>query len=465
MPGANGDALEWALALAKAPSERVLLRQRPLPDGIDLVLQIAAGHAGDDVNAAARRIGESREAVVDAARFYLREVLFHPDADAYRVLGLARDAEPAQIKAHHRLLQHWLHPDRQTSEWDAAFAARVNAAWHHLRDTGRRQAYDAAHPQANDAVPALAAFVPVAAGWTHEFPDEPLATSVRWRQRLPLLGLLVACVALGLLAWRDAQRDGDAVIPIEEGFRPGQGEAVGLELRETGSAIVPPIEQRVRAARQAPTPANARAATPGAASPPDLRVASMPDPVPYQPETTARIATATGTQPAQPLGDAAARAAASVPIAVSGDRAATGEPVAVQRPRIDPVATRSQRPEPMATGQQQAMPREPVPTSAQVQLAQQVGDRLLVFMRRRSPNVPPIWDSLNAQQGASQIRDGLLTAGDVRFGAPDWRVSDDNATMRTTIRQTNGVQGHLAAELVWREQRWLVRNLSLERDL
>lgn len=464
MAGANGDALEWALALAKAPSERVLLRQRPLPDGIDLVLQIAAGHAGDDVDAAARRIGESREAVVDAVRFYLREVLFHPDADAYRVLGLARDAEPAQIKAHHRLLQHWLHPDRQTSEWDAAFAARVNAAWHHLRDTGRRQAYDAAHPQAIEAVPAAAAFVPVGAGWAHEFPDAPLATSERWRQRLPLLVLLMACVALGLLAWRDAQRDGEAGIPIEEGLTAGQGEAVGLELREAGSAIVAPMEQTVRATRQASMPASARVATPVTSSPPDVRVASMPDPVPHPAETAPRIATAAGAQPAQAPGETGARAAVASPPGPS-ERAMAGESVSVQRPRIDPVAARGPRPDVMATGLQPPAPREPVPTSAQVQLAQQVGDRLLVFMRRGSPNVPPIWDSLNAQQGASQIRDGLLTAGDVRFGAPDWRVSDDNAMMRTTIRQTNGVQGHLAAELVWREQRWLVRNLSLERDL
>lgn len=36
MRGARGDALGWALA--KAPSERLVLRQRLLPEGIDVLM-------------------------------------------------------------------------------------------------------------------------------------------------------------------------------------------------------------------------------------------------------------------------------------------------------------------------------------------------------------------------------------------------------------------------------------------
>ena len=43
MSGAKGNALEWALALLRAPGERHALRQSPLPQGVDRLLAIAAG--------------------------------------------------------------------------------------------------------------------------------------------------------------------------------------------------------------------------------------------------------------------------------------------------------------------------------------------------------------------------------------------------------------------------------------
>ena len=42
MDGAKGSALEWALALLRAPGERHALRQKPLPGGVDRLLGIAA---------------------------------------------------------------------------------------------------------------------------------------------------------------------------------------------------------------------------------------------------------------------------------------------------------------------------------------------------------------------------------------------------------------------------------------
>ena len=59
MSGAQGNALDWALALAKAPSERHALRQRALPDELDILMQIAGGGAGDTLARAVVRTGES----------------------------------------------------------------------------------------------------------------------------------------------------------------------------------------------------------------------------------------------------------------------------------------------------------------------------------------------------------------------------------------------------------------------
>lgn len=136
-------------------------------------------------------------------------------------------------------------------------------------------------------------------------------------------------------------------------------------------------------------------------------------------------------------------------------------PSGTDAPAIQPAAT------PAPTVATRGAPRTAMalPTSTQVMLAQQAGERLLVFMRHDSRNVPPIWDSLSAQQGASQIRERLLSAGDVRFGSPEWRVDEESAAMHAGFRRQDGIEGRLAAELVWREERWLVRNLSLERDL
>ncbi len=78
-----------------------------------------------------------------AVRFYLQQILFQPDADAYRLLGLASDAAPESVQRHYRWLQSWLHPDRRGDEWEALLATRVNWAWKHLRTDAARRSYAA----------------------------------------------------------------------------------------------------------------------------------------------------------------------------------------------------------------------------------------------------------------------------------------------------------------------------------
>src|SRR5690606_41473420 len=84
--------LETALALQRAPGERFRLRERPLPDGIVHVLEIASG-SPQALAGAAAETGHGEQELLEAVRFYLEQVLFAAeDADAYRVLGLAPDA-------------------------------------------------------------------------------------------------------------------------------------------------------------------------------------------------------------------------------------------------------------------------------------------------------------------------------------------------------------------------------------
>jgi hypothetical protein len=201
---AEWEALEWAMALARTPAQRTLLRQRSLPSGMERLLQVAAGASDDTVVDFATQTGESEPEIIEAARFYAREILFHQGADAYRVLGVARNADTDSIRTHHRLLQLWLHPDRHSSDWDTIFASRVNAAWSQLRSDERRRAYELANPpQPHDRIP-----LSQAPGW---LPVPQLAIAPQeigpWRRRAPVLALFATCGVLAVLALRDLQTE------------------------------------------------------------------------------------------------------------------------------------------------------------------------------------------------------------------------------------------------------------------
>lgn len=469
MSGARGDALDWALALAQAPGERDALRQRPLPNGIEGLLQIAAGGHGAALHAAMARTGESEATLVEAVRFYLREVLFHSGADAYRMLGLAHDASSEQIKGHHRLLQLWLHPDRHTSDWDAIFAGRVNAAWNALRTPERRAAYDAAHPARHEGVPASShrAAPRVLAG--DPIPVNPAAE--RWRRRAPVLALFAACAVLGVAAVRDALRDpgGDYAAADRPNQPVMETDAVALQLpRQAASGSIGPTPARPagRAAVAAPAALQRPAAgVPEAATVPrrvtaQATIASAPAapvppaaplPKPVRPEVSAvapptpTAATPTPAAPVAPGAADPARVRSNVPIASA--------------PAIAPPSASVPKP---ATVPKQAAapPAVAVPASPErVQLAQRAGSQLLAFLSGGSKAIPPIWDSLAAQQRAVALRDSLRAAGAVRAGDPAWRVGDDEASLRASF----GGAGQLRAQLVWREQAWLVSGVTLEQ--
>lgn len=145
-------ALETALALYQAPSLAAATRLRPVPGDVFEVIRIAAGDGGA-INAAVMRSGVEAAVVREASQLYLKHVLFDPDADHYRVLGVASDADSTQIREHRRWLLKWLHPDR-ADEWDAVYAARVQQAWQQLRDPVRRAGYDEDIADADDWAPA-----------------------------------------------------------------------------------------------------------------------------------------------------------------------------------------------------------------------------------------------------------------------------------------------------------------------
>jgi hypothetical protein len=116
-----------ALDLARMPALAHSTEKLPLPTDILEIMRVAAG-SPETCQSASQATGQPPAVLVEAARFYLQQMLLRPDADAYRVLGLTPGASRELARQHMRSLLQWLHPD-VNSEWDAVYAERVLKAW------------------------------------------------------------------------------------------------------------------------------------------------------------------------------------------------------------------------------------------------------------------------------------------------------------------------------------------------
>ncbi len=451
----QGGALEVALALWRQPSQRPALRAQPLPDDVGTLIAIAAG-APDRAARAAAQSGERADDVIDAVRFYLREVMLHADGDAYRLLGAAADAPTARLKAHHRTLQHWLHPDRRGRDDDAVYAARINTAWSLLRTAERRAAYDAAHVASDADAPATRHRVLVT-GWRADGPQP------RRRRDCALLALAAAlCVWLLVLAGRQA------LAPPPEWEQARESAAFD----DNGAAAMSPLAAMAEiAARDA---ARWHEAAPTAPTAPAAPAA------PTAPTASAVVATDGGAPSGDNVLDSAAseeRTSASIEWS-DGTRAGMRDldavedaAVAASRPLPPPsLAATAVMPFDEADSALRAPTLVPAPTTrpvdtARVRAAQRRGQQLIAFLRGEGVRAPPIWASAAVLDGAEAARGrfGRSDAGGVlRLGHPDWRVASTRATMTAPVHAGDAAAGRLYVELTWRDGTWLVDRLHLD---
>lgn len=134
-------ALSLALELLYVPWRVRLVREQPLPEGVPLLLRVAAGDAASE-ETAARAAGRPPEVVRQAATFFIEQVLLAPDADSYRVLGAGPSATAGELRTNMALLMKWLHPDTAHDGEQSVFAQRIATAWNNLKTPDRRAAYD-----------------------------------------------------------------------------------------------------------------------------------------------------------------------------------------------------------------------------------------------------------------------------------------------------------------------------------
>ena len=140
-------ALDAALALVERPATVRYASSAPLPSGVGVLLQVAAGEA-DALRSAQEVTRQSRGALQAAAGFFIEQILFHPQADYYRTLRAPVGAPRSELRQNMALLMKWLHPDGQEqrvgrSDLDRGiFIHRVTQAWESLKTDERRAVYD-----------------------------------------------------------------------------------------------------------------------------------------------------------------------------------------------------------------------------------------------------------------------------------------------------------------------------------
>ena len=136
-------ALKVAIDLMHMPSRVRLVRSEPLPDGVLLLLEIAAGDQEAETKAA-ELTGRPHAVIREAAAFFIEQILLGPDTDSYRRLGANPETTTREIRRNMALLLRWLHPDLDRQGVRSLFAGRVTSAWNDLKTPERRAAYDEA---------------------------------------------------------------------------------------------------------------------------------------------------------------------------------------------------------------------------------------------------------------------------------------------------------------------------------
>jgi hypothetical protein len=126
-------AIDQALDLARMPALARVTKAPPIPPDIIEIMKVAAA-SPQCCRAAVATTGEPEKVLIEAARFYLQQMLFRPDADSYRILGIEPTASRATARSHMRWLLQWLHPDRNR-DLDAVYAERVLKAWREIGTT------------------------------------------------------------------------------------------------------------------------------------------------------------------------------------------------------------------------------------------------------------------------------------------------------------------------------------------
>lgn len=134
-------AMRVAIDSFQVPSRLHKCKVEELPEGIDLLLRLVSGDEAAKFEASTVS-GRSMETVGAAAEFFVEQVLFSKNSDAYRVLGAKRGAPLELLRRNMNMLAKWSHPNATNEGQHHYPALRLTEAWNHLKTPERRAEYD-----------------------------------------------------------------------------------------------------------------------------------------------------------------------------------------------------------------------------------------------------------------------------------------------------------------------------------
>ncbi len=117
-------ALDIALDMVQRPLLARQAQAQPLPNDVLHLIRIAAD-SDEDIAWASRTRARSPREIREAAVMFLQQVLFHPRADSFRLMGLTPTATLDDLQEHRKWLLKWLHPDRNPDKWESQLFKRV----------------------------------------------------------------------------------------------------------------------------------------------------------------------------------------------------------------------------------------------------------------------------------------------------------------------------------------------------
>lgn len=188
--------IDLALDLARMPALARMSVPPAIPVDVVELLRIAAAHP-QSCQAACAKTGESKQALIEAARFYIQQVLLRPEADSFRILGIDPTTSRATARLHMRLLLQWLHPDHNGS-WDTVYAERVLKAWREVSGVDRSEIVGNA-PSPNGQKQSK--FTTIRVPWIEHPISRPKKGIGRYVRAILLWGIPAGAVIVFLALW------------------------------------------------------------------------------------------------------------------------------------------------------------------------------------------------------------------------------------------------------------------------
>jgi len=168
---------------------------------VALLAEISKGERSEflpQIAQVAQHRGIPPQEIASRSGFLLACLDMPGDEDPYRILGVTPSATPQEIRNAWVARLSLYHPDRHPAngDWFTRQAARLNEAYHTLKDPGRRQAYD---ERRRHQAPAWLRHSPNSPLRRSRLPRIPLVLSGQMRRRLPTLLTGGAVVTAGLI--------------------------------------------------------------------------------------------------------------------------------------------------------------------------------------------------------------------------------------------------------------------------